>query len=217
MNIWDIALLIVLALFIYKGARSGFVRIIGGFAGIIIGAWAAGQFYDTVAQKLIEYFDFQIMTAIVIAFIAVFVVVNIVVGVMVNIVTKIFRFIPFATLTNRIIGALLGFLEGLLLLGLVIWVINLFPFNTKFTTGLKESRVAKYFEYSTKLVQPLLPKSLREIDFGLLDSLNEFGSERAEYLRNTMPTIFKGMEVMQEEKQRELDAVNEVSQPSAEP
>lgn len=205
MNVWDIVLLILLAAFIYKGAKSGFVKIIGGFAGIILGAWAAGQFYDLVGQWLIELFDLQLMTAIVIAFIGIFVGINIIISVLVNIITKVFRFIPLATTANHLIGAALGFLEGMLLIGLVIWVINLFPFQSSFAEQLKESRVANYFEYSTKLVQPLLPKGLREIDFGVFDTLNEFGSAKADYLRQNMPNIFKGLEQIQLEKK---DTVN---------
>ncbi len=215
MNIWDIVLLVILAYFIYKGFRSGFVKIIGGFAAIVVGAWAAGQFYDMVAQWFIEYFDMQLMTAIVVSFIAIYAATNIIINVLVGIITRVFRYIPMATFTNRLIGAVLGFFEGLLLLGLMIWVINLFPFQNEFATSLKESKVASYFEYSTKLVQPLLPKSLRDIDFGVFDQLNDFGTSKADYLKQHMPNIFQGLEKIQQEKKNEINAMDNATSPAA--
>ncbi len=207
MSIWDSILLIILAYFIYKGIRSGFVRLIGGFAGILVGAWAAGQFYDLVAQWLIEYFNMQLMTAIVVAFIIIYAVVNIIINVFVGIITKVFRYIPLATFTNRLIGGILGFLEGMLLLGLIIWVINLFPFQNQFASSLKDSRVAQYFEYSTKLVQPILPKGLTNIDLNVLNQLKDYGNAQGDYIRQNMPNIFHGLEKL---KQDQINTMHEV-------
>ena len=212
MNLYDIILLITLAYFVYRGIKSGFVAIIGGFAGIVIGAWAAGHYYDIVAQWLIEYFDAQITVAIVVSFIIIYALVNLVINVVVRLITVAFRIVPLATLTNRLIGGALGLLEGLLFVGLIIWIITLFPFDNSFVHGLKESRVANYFKYTTAIVRPLLPTDLRNINLDFLQNLDTLTQEKAEYLRQFMPKLFQAWESKQQGLQQQYDTVIQENQ-----
>ena len=205
MNVYDYILLVILAYFIYIGAKSGFVAMIGGFIGIIIGAWAAGHYFDVVAQWIIEIVNVNILAAIVISFVGIYILVNVAVGLLVKIISKVFRIIPLATTTNRLIGAALGLLEGALIMGLIIWIINLLPFQTAFAKGLEESKVANAFQASTSIVQPLLPKSLRDFDFSLLQDLNNFPADKAEYLRQFMPALLEKSQEYHEELQQEYD------------
>ncbi len=191
MNTYDYILLLILAYFIFKGAKRGFISAIGAFAGIVIGAWAAGRYYDVVAGRLIEFFGVPVMVAITLAFIGIYLAINIAATILIMLLSRVFRLIPLATTTNRITGGLLGAIEGLLLIGLIIWVINLFPFNNEFADGLKHSKVAGFFEFSTRVVQPIVPSSLRSIDWSILSNLQEFTDEKAEYLREHMPKFFE--------------------------
>ncbi|MBI4090577.1 MAG: CvpA family protein, partial [Candidatus Komeilibacteria bacterium] len=115
----DYALLVLLAYFIFKGARRGFVATIGAFIGIVLGAWAAGQYYDSVAQWLIEFWDFSIMFAIVFAFVGIYLAVNIAMSLVIRFATLVLRILPLGKTMNRLIGAVLGLAEGLLLIGLI--------------------------------------------------------------------------------------------------
>lgn len=193
-NYVDIILLVILGYFVFRGFRSGFVRIIGGFVGIVAGAYLAGRFYDLGAGLLIERFPaLNATTAIVLAFIVIYAAVNIVISLAVRILMAVFHIIPLATTVNRIIGAALGALEAFLLIGLVIWIATLFPFQNAFANTLRESTVAGYFEKSTQLVQPLLPNGLRNINFETLQNWQN-REDQAKYLQEHMPSFFKHLQ-----------------------
>lgn len=212
MNYVDILLLIILGYFIYKGFRIGFVRIIGGFLGIVAGAYLAGRYYDVAAIFLIDRFaSLSWTTALVLGFIGIFIVVNLIVGALVSIITAVFHIIPLATTVNRVIGALLGALQGLLIIGLIIWISTLIPIRNDFVDEMRESQVAHYAEGSAQLVQPLLPEGLRNLNYEKLQELQDLSEEKAEYLKQHIPPRF--FERIQKERedfegriQQELDA-----------
>ncbi|MEK7583785.1 MAG: CvpA family protein [Patescibacteria group bacterium] len=206
MSTIDYVLLLVLAYFVIQGLRHGFLATIGSLVGLALGAWAAGAFYATVAQWLIELFDLSIMVSIVAAFIGIFVGINILMSLLINFVTHIFKYVPLATFANRLLGAALGFLQGMLLVGLILWVINLFPFQSSFAENVEKSRVAELFQTSTRIVQPLLPTSLRAIDFSALKDLQNLTDEKAEYLRQNMPKFFGRI---REERDRVQERINQ--------
>ena len=208
----DYLLLLALAYFIFKGARRGFVATIGAFIGILLGAWAAGQYYDGVAQWLIEFWDFSIMSAIVIAFVGIYIAVNIAAGLIVRFATLVLHILPLGKTMNRIVGAFLGLAEGLLLIGLIIWVITLFPFDNAFTATLKGSRVANYFEYSTRIVRPLLPASLREVDFSFLKDLENLTDEKAEYLQQYMPEFIERIKDRREQLKQQAQDLKDIAE-----
>mgnify|MGYP001579537872 CR=1 FL=1 len=187
----DYLLLIALAYFIFKGARRGFVATIGAFIGILLGAWAAGHYYESVAQWLIEFWDFSIMFAIVCAFVGLYLVVNIVMTLIIRVATMVLHVLPLGKTMNKLIGAVLGLAEGLLLIGLIIWVVTLFPFDNAFTRTLNTSPVARFFESTTRIVRPLLPKSLRDVDFNYLKDLQNLTDEKAQYLQQHMPAFIE--------------------------
>lgn len=187
MNVADYILLIILALFAFRGLKMGFVSAVGRLIGIVIGAWAAGRYYGPSAGWLVYRFNVNIMAAIVVSFIVIYLAVNIVMGLATMVVTKIFRIIPLATTTNRILGGLLGLLEGTLLIGLIIWIITLFPFQNAFATSLKESRIGGYMIGATAIVQPLLPQGLRQINYIDIQQLQGFADEKARLLEQSIP------------------------------
>jgi membrane protein required for colicin V production len=210
MTVYDIVLLLILAAFMYKGIKRGFISLIGSFIGIVVGAWIAGHYYETVAVWLIQIIDINIMLAIVIAFIGIYVVVNLVIGITAWIITTVFRIIPLATTLNRLIGAALGALEGLLLIGLIIWIVTLFPFQNSFISGLRTSKVASYFTGTTQLVQPLLPNGLRNVNIDVLSNLQTIGNDTGttQYLQQNMPKIFEHMTTIKTNRDALMNQVN---------
>lgn len=217
----DYLLLLALAYFIFKGARRGFIATIGAFIGILLGAWAAGQYYDSVAQWLIEYWDFSIMVAIVCAFVGIYLAVNIIMAIIIRVATMVLHVLPLGATMNKLIGAVLGLAEGLLLIGLIIWVITLFPFDNGFTRTLNVSPVANFFESTTIIVRPLLPKSLRDVDFNYLKDLQNLTDEKAQYLQQHMPGFIEKIkeraDQLKQQSQELKDIVNETYPTSTTP
>ena len=196
MNWWDIILLVILAYFVYRGARAGFIMTIAWFIGIVGGAWVAGHYYSNLAQIIIERIGVSVMTAIVVSFIVLYIAANIVISIIARIITMVFRLIPLATTTNRLIGAFVGLLEGALFIGLILWVMSLFPIQTAWAKSLDQSQVAKYFIATSKYVQPLLPKELSSVDFGVYNSLKSNSQDAAaQYLQQHMPALFQKLQL----------------------
>jgi len=52
MSFIDIVILIVLAVFVWKGIRLGLIESIGGIIGLFVGVYLAGLYYDEAAAML---------------------------------------------------------------------------------------------------------------------------------------------------------------------
>lgn len=188
-NYVDYILLIVIALFVLHGLRAGFVRIIGGFLGIILGAWAAGTFYGSVTTFLVDHTSIELIPSLLISFVLIFIVTNVIVRALVNILTSLFKIIPLATTLNRILGGALGFIEAVVFIGLFVWIITLVPFQTQFVNSMRQSVIANFFIVSARAVQPLLPRDLREADFQTLWKFSETKFDRERYLDSLAPNL----------------------------
>ena len=115
MNLFDIALIIILLFFIWQGFRTGLVGAIGGFLGILVGIWAGSHYMQVVATWIIETIDISNEAlANIIAFVVIFLAVNIIASLIVMIINRIFHFIPFINILNKLAGAFVGLVGGIL-------------------------------------------------------------------------------------------------------
>ena len=90
--------------------------------------------------------------------------INRLVGLVFYIIAKVFgllSIIPFTKTINRILGALLGFLEGTLVLGLILYFLARFSFSAWFDGVLVASSVARWLLAMANFLSPLLPALLR--------------------------------------------------------
>src|SRR3990172_612827 len=146
MNVVDIVLLAILASFILSGFWFGIIHMVGSLVGVLIGAWAAGHYYDVLASGAAPWIGGNLNLARVIAFIVIFIAVNRLCGFFIYIAEKIFRIIaviPFLMTFNRLLGAAFGLIEGTLVLGLVVYFSSRFPFTAAFELALRGSEMAK--------------------------------------------------------------------------
>ena len=72
--------------------------------------------------------------------------------------------IPFLRTIDRLIGGILGFFEGILVIGLSLFVVVRFPVSDWFNEVLQASTVAPWFIKTTKILQLLLPELLNKIE-----------------------------------------------------
>ena len=88
------------------------------------------------------------------------------VGLIISLIDKIFKvtaIIPFVKTFNRLLGALVGLLEGLAVVGLLIFFASRFPMGTTFELVLRNSYFAEPLYFFGKILASLLPKALRLI------------------------------------------------------
>jgi membrane protein required for colicin V production len=166
MTLFDLILLLILGGFVAYGLWFGLIHMLGVLIGTIAGAFLAARWYDDVASWLGFLFGGRENLAKVICFLILFIIINRLVGLVFWLVDKIFSFlkiIPFLSTINRLLGAVFGFLEGVLVLGLTLYLAERYPIGDWFVNYLADSRVAHYFITVGKILMPLLPEVLKQI------------------------------------------------------
>jgi len=166
-TIFDLILLLILFVFISFSFWLGLIQTFGGIVGLFAGAWIAGMYYEPFAAWLGPYFMDHENVAKVVAFILIFTLVNRLVGLIFWIINKVFNIIsllPFLKSINRIGGAILGFVEGVLILGAIILMINRFPVGEWVMGIIEGSQVATWLEKVADIVlSPFLPEIVIQI------------------------------------------------------
>ncbi len=154
----DFILILIIFAFGFFNFWFGFVHAVGSFVGIFLGAWLAGIYYDVLGMWLLKYIHNPSMAKVV-GFIIIYVVVNRGMGLIFSVVDHIFH-LPLLNGINRIAGAILGLVEGVLVVGLVIYVLSRFSISDRVTTVLTNSDVAHWLITLASVLSPLLPEWL---------------------------------------------------------
>lgn len=167
MSLFDIVLLLLLAGFVLSGLFKGLIRMLGHVVGLIFGAYVASHYYLAFHAWWSQWFDGRGNLGRVISFIILFIVVTQLVDWLFILVEKAFKliaFIPGSRFINNILGAILGFLEGALFLGLIIYVISRYAVVGHFFGDLLAgSVVAPWLLRIVNLIIPVLPEALRAL------------------------------------------------------
>ncbi len=169
MIIIDIILLILLFGFFIRGWQMGFIRMLAGLLGIIAGIAVAGHYYPVVADWLmqIEFLADRENIANFLSMIIIFLAVNGIIGVGAYLIDKVFHifsFIPFLKTINRLAGSVLGILAGAFIFGFLILSLDKFPLTGFITNYLENSDIVPYLLYIAKLILPLWPEALKQIE-----------------------------------------------------
>ncbi len=159
-TITDMVLLLAIAGFAFTGFWFGLIHMAGSFIGIVIAAVISGKYFEFIAEKLSFLFGGNENLGRVITFILIFVLVTRLVGVVFWLINKLFNLlsiIPFLKTFNRLGGAILGLVEGIVLTSLALFLLVRYPLGQTITNGLANSRVVEYLLDIANKVAPLLP------------------------------------------------------------
>lgn len=165
MTIFDVILLILLGGFVMFGFWFGVIHTLGAILGTFAGAFFAGMWYTHLANWLTGIFGHANLMKI-FAFIFIFIIINRVIGFGFYVLDKIFNFllvVPFLKTIDRFLGGVLGFFEGMLVIGLSLFIIARFPISDWFTAVLKASTLAPWFISVSRILQLMLPEVLKMI------------------------------------------------------
>ncbi len=166
-NWLDVVLLLFMAGFVFYGLFFGLIKTVGSLAGVVVGSWVASRIYLPV-------FAFGKSLAFghddwgkVISFIVCFIIINRLVCLIFALLDRTFHLIsiiPFLKTINRLGGALLGFLEGGLVLGLMLYVIGRYPLVEGWLGAyLGKSQLTPFLLQFTAVLKPLLPELLKQL------------------------------------------------------
>lgn len=164
MTLFDIILIVIIAGFIFYGLFFGLVHALGGLMGVFAGTIVAGWLFNTIGELIAPIFWGNEMLAKVIAFIIIFVLVNRLFGLIFWMVDKVVQFlkvIPFLKSINGILGGIFGFLEGVFLVGGILYIASRYPIWEWLNNAMIESDVARYLVSIFDFIAPLLPKAVR--------------------------------------------------------
>ncbi len=120
MNWLDIIIAVLLVVSVIGGIKSGLIRMVISLAGMLLGIWLAGHYYQALGDKLT--FISSDKGASIAAYVIILIAVTIVAGIIAWLLTKIISATPLGWL-NRIGGAVLGLLSSAVFIGaiLAIW------------------------------------------------------------------------------------------------
>lgn len=162
----DLILLIILFGFVLYGFWFGLIHTLGGLVGVVVASIFATRLYEPLGEWALLIFGGPSNIIRVIIFIIVFFLITRLVGFVFYIAERIFKFIsivPFLKSINRLLGAILGFAEGVFLVGGILFVMAITPLP-RLEQALQYSNVARYLVNTYRVMTPLLPRELREFD-----------------------------------------------------
>lgn len=167
MSTFDVVLLISLAGFVFYGIFFGLIRTFGTFAGVLVGAFLASRFYLPISDWLNSFFFGYENLGKVLVFILLFSLFNRLTGFAFYLLDRAFNIIsiiPFLKTFNRLGGAILGFITGSLILGLILYVASKYAIvGYWFGDNLVNSKVAPFLLKVANFLLPLLPEVLKKI------------------------------------------------------
>ena len=168
MNQVDLVIAGALIVFVLIGALRGFIKEVGAVCGYFVSLWVAGQFYIQGAVFLRPFFvTWPIggeLAGYAASFIAIFFICQIVVGIVVglaDVLVKMLGFIPFLKTINRAGGAAVGFIEGILIVSIVVFMIGKYPFSVDFSKQLKASTLAPHVAGIGAMLSAFLPDATK--------------------------------------------------------
>jgi membrane protein required for colicin V production len=167
MTLFDAILLIFLSGFVFYGLFFGLIRTVGSLVGIVLGVFLASRLYLIGFEWIQELFLGHDNLGKVVSFIILFVFINRLIGFGFSLLDKSFNIIsiiPFLKTINRLGGALFGFIEGALILGMILYVAARYAMiGNWFAYLLVNSKIAPFLLKFASVLTPLLPEILKKL------------------------------------------------------
>ncbi|MBI4652743.1 CvpA family protein [Candidatus Kuenenbacteria bacterium] len=154
----DIFIIIILLCFLMAGFRFGFIQAIGALVGLIVGTFLAILYYDVLSNFALSLFLGNLKIAQIISFILILILVSRLVGLIFFIINKIFNIvaiIPFLKTFNRLLGGIFSLIEGILILGVILYL-----FGNHFQQFLINSSLAPILIKIAGILISFLPEEL---------------------------------------------------------
>ncbi len=155
MSYFDVVILILLSGFAFFGIFTGLLHAVGSLVGTIFGAYVANTYFEQVAAWAVTRVDWNINTAKVVMFLLLFTTISRLVGVSVWLAERLLHIlpIPFGRSMNRLLGGLFGFLEGTVVLGIFVYLVEKFPLSGRLAGSIEASKVID-------VVSPIIEKTV---------------------------------------------------------
>jgi membrane protein required for colicin V production len=173
-NWLDVILILVLIVAFVIGIIKGLVRQIVGILAALIGLFVALAFYPYLSGAVRLLLKNDVVRDF-LSFLTIFLVLLLLGWVTGRLFTKAMKG-PFKFL-NHVLGGVLGALKGVLVCGILIFAMLVFPVNNE---ALRGSALAPYCVVITRSVIDLIPRELKQAFIKAYDEIFEGGGEDVE-------------------------------------
>jgi len=166
MSLFDIILVGILAGFTLFGFWFGLVHTLGSLVGTLIATFLATRWYVAAAAWLSGITGWTGNFPKVLMFIVLFLIINRLVGFGFFLVDRALSFLtklPFINGINRVAGAVLGFVEGFVVIGITLYFIIKFPLGAGFMSAMEGSTIAGYCVHAASVLLPLVPEAIKQL------------------------------------------------------
>jgi len=164
MGFIDILLIVIVGAFVFFGFFFGLVHTVASLIGSVFGVIVASRLVDPA----FEAFGFILgggTFAKIMFFFMIFLIVMKLVGLVVWFITKVFdilAWIPFASAFNRLLGAAFGLIEGIVVVGVVLfYMMRVLP-DDALRAMLETSIVADFLIAMMSALQVFFPESITQ-------------------------------------------------------
>ena len=156
MNWIDVILLLILSVTVLLGIVKGFVKQIFGLLAVIIGLILALNCYSQVSwlyRRLVTH----VVLSHFLGFITVFFAVLSIGWIVSHLLSKLVR--GPLKLLDKVLGGALGLFKGILICGVIVFALLVFPIDKR---ALKGSQISPVCLMLTRTIVSLIPKELKE-------------------------------------------------------
>ena len=182
LDIPDILFSIILLLFTINGFRKGFIKEIARLTGLFFACIIASRYHIELIPFIEKYFINE-KAIYIIAFLIIFFVAIIIINILSSLIQKFFEIIYLGWL-NKLLGSLLGFIKGLLVISIIIFCMDVLPKETikkienqsiiyKVGKDIKNKLLKETAHYDTENLIDFnkISKEFESMDIPILDSL----------------------------------------------
>lgn len=207
MNALDIILLVILAVSVIAGLRSGFTRaafgLVAAFLGVLLGFW----FYETPAGWVKGVVGSE-MIADLFGFLIVFLLVMVAGGILGRIAATAFKVVGLGPV-DRLAGAAFGFVRGVFAVAaLVAVLVSAMP--RPVPSFMRSSAVLPYALGASDFLSGLAPSALKRAVGGSIAEIRESWNEEVQKAKQRAEKVFDGSDA-----KADKEAVK--AEPKAEP
>ena len=169
LDIPDILFSIILLLFTINGFRKGFIKEIARLTGLFFACIIASRYHIELIPFIEKYFINEKVVYI-IAFLIIFFVALIIINILSSLIQKFFEIIYLGWL-NKLLGSLLGFIKGLIIISIIIFCLGAIPFDKKTINRINDdsniyrmgNRIKKYLLKNATNEQNMINNFKKEV------------------------------------------------------
>ncbi len=164
MSLFDVILIVILFVFVWQGFRSGLVGAIGAFIGVILGIWFGSHYMSQMGAWIMQAINIDNQSlANILGFVVIFLLINIAITIIVKVINLIFHFIPFIDLINKMLGAVVGLLGGVLAISAFVYLLARFPISEAISGSFKSSFISVWVSNISIVIEPFIPEAIKSI------------------------------------------------------